>query len=60
MRDTNDRPPAPNYTGACIVMFGLNLVWVLTAIWVIWGLIGVGIAGWIVNQVIKRIDAARA
>ena len=30
---------APNYTTACIAMFGVNITWVLVVIWVLWGLI---------------------
>ncbi|KAJ02559.1 hypothetical protein JQT66_15680 [Sulfitobacter mediterraneus] len=60
MRDTNDRPAAPNYTTACVVMFGINLTWILMAIWVVWGLLAAAATGWAVNRVISRIDAARS
>lgn len=60
MRDTNDRPAAPNYTTACVVMFGINLTWILMAIWAIWGLLAAAATGWAVNRVISRIDAARS
>lgn len=59
MRDTEDRPAAPNYTQACIVMFGVNLTWVLVAIWAIWGLLAAAVLGWLVNKVIDRIGVAR-
>ena len=59
MRDTNDRPAAPNYTAACIVMFGVNLMWVLTVIWAVWGFLVAALAGWIVNHLITRIAAQR-
>ncbi|UWR14275.1 hypothetical protein [Sulfitobacter sp. M368] len=59
MRDSNDRPAAPNYTTACVVMFGINLTWILMAIWVVWGLLAAAATGWAVNRVISRIDAAR-
>ncbi len=59
MRDDQSRPPAPNFTQACIVMFGVNLAWVLMLIWVIWGILAVAVTGWVVNQAITRIDAAR-
>ena len=29
---------APNYTGACIVMFGVNLTWVMMALFAVYGL----------------------
>ena len=60
MRDNNDRSPAPDFTVACIVMFGVNLTWVLMVIWVVWGLIAAAATGWVVNKVINRIDAARS
>ena len=60
MRDSNDRPAAPNYTTACVVMFGINLTWILMAIWAIWGLLAAAATGWAVNRVISRIDAARS
>lgn len=59
MRDTNDRPAAPNYTNACVVMFGVNITWVLMVIWAIWGLLAVALLGWIVNKLINRIGMAR-
>ena len=59
MRQHNDRPAAPDFTQACIVMFGVNLTWVLMVIWAIWGLIAVAALGWIVNKMINRIDAVR-
>lgn len=59
MRDSNDRPAAPNYTTACVVMVGINLTWILMAIWVVWGLLAAAATGWAVNRVISRIDAAR-
>ena len=61
MRDTksdnHDRPAAPNYTSACIVMFGVNLTWILVAIWAIWGLIVVMLLGAIINHMMTRIKA---
>jgi hypothetical protein len=59
MRHSNDRPAAPNFTQACIVMFGINLTWIFMVIWAIWGLLAVALIGWGVNKVITRIDVAR-
>lgn len=59
MRDTHDRPAAPDYTLACVVMFGVNLIWVLMAIWAAWGLIAAAATGWAVNRLIDWIAAAR-
>lgn len=30
---------APNFTGACIVMFGVNLAWVLLLLFAVYGLV---------------------
>ncbi|GAA6176703.1 hypothetical protein [Sulfitobacter pacificus] len=59
MRHSSNRPAAPNFTQACVVMFGVNLTWILMVIWVIWGLFAVAATGWLVNQVINRIAVAR-
>ncbi|KIN60325.1 hypothetical protein Z945_1295 [Sulfitobacter noctilucae] len=59
MRDTSDRPSAPNYTQACVVMFGVNLAWVFIMIWAIWGILAVAVTGWVLNQIITRIGLAR-
>lgn len=59
MRDTDDRPSAPNYTQACIVMFGVNVLWIFMVIWALWGLLAVALSGWAVNAVIDRIAARR-
>ena len=60
MRDPHDRSPAPDFTQACVVMFGVNLTWILMVIWAWWGLLAVAVTGWVVNKVIDRIGAARA
>ncbi|NNE53159.1 MAG: hypothetical protein HKN30_12260 [Sulfitobacter sp.] len=60
MRDPNDRPAAPNYTQACIVMFGVNVAWILVAIWAIWGFLAAAFLGWLVNGLINRIESARS
>ncbi len=59
MRDPNDRPAAPDFTQACVVMFGVNLTWIMMVIWAIWGLVAVAVLGWVVNKLISRIDMAR-
>ncbi|KEJ89204.1 hypothetical protein [Sulfitobacter donghicola] len=50
---------APNFTKACIVMFGVNITWIFMAIWSIWGLIAVACTGWCINRVISFIAARR-
>ena len=59
MRDTDKRPAAPNYTSACVVMFGVNLAWVLMLIWAVWGLIAAAVLAWGLNRLIARVEAAR-
>jgi hypothetical protein len=46
---------APNYTSACIVMFGVNIAWLLVAIWAVWGLIAAVFLGIGVNHLIERL-----
>ncbi|MGZ2258525.1 hypothetical protein [Roseobacter sp. A03A-229] len=41
---------APNYTNACIVMFGVNLTWVLLFLFAIWGLVAAVFLGLAVNR----------
>ena len=46
---------APNYTTACIAMFGVNITWVLVAIWAIWGLVAAVLLAIGVNHMIERL-----
>ena len=46
---------APNYTNACIVRFGVNITWILVAIWAIWGLIAAGLLALGVNHLMGRV-----
>ena len=55
----DSRGNAPNFTTACTVMFGVNLTWMLVAIWAIWGLIAVAVTGWAINRAINYIAARR-
>jgi hypothetical protein len=50
---------APNFTAACIVMFGVNLSWVFLFVWAVWGLIAVAILGWLLNQWMLWLDVRR-
>lgn len=56
---------APNYTTACIVMFGVNLIWVLLFLFAIWGLVAAVFVGLAVNRWVdwlehrRRIEKAR-
>lgn len=55
MRD-HSRPAAPNYTNACIVMFGVNITWILLAVWALWGLVVVMVLGAAINHVMTRLE----
>ncbi len=55
MRD-QDRPAAPNYTNACIVMFGVNIAWIFMVIWAIWGLVVVMVLGAAINHLMTRLE----
>ena len=47
---------APDYTNACLVMFGVNLMWIFTVIWAIWGFLFVLLTGAALNHVMRRIE----
>lgn len=58
MRD--DYPgTVPDYTRACIVMFGVNLSWILVAIWTVWGLIIAVVFSWVLHRAMDWIDRYR-
>ena len=48
---------APNFTQACVFMFAVNLIWVLLAIWAVWGILAVIACGWIVNRAVSYLAA---
>lgn len=50
---------APNYTSACIVMFGVNLTWVLLFLLAIWGLVAAVFLGLAVNRWLDWLDHRR-
>ncbi|WP_299149105.1 hypothetical protein [uncultured Tateyamaria sp.] len=51
----DQRGRAPNYTNACIVMFGVNITWILVMIWAIWGLIAAGLLALGLNHLMSRL-----
>lgn len=55
--DEHKQGTAPNYTNACIVMFGVNITWILVAIWAIWGLIAAMLLALGVNHMMDRMRA---
>ncbi|MBW4707701.1 hypothetical protein KX928_07870 [Roseobacter sp. YSTF-M11] len=50
---------APNYTNACIVMFGVNLAWVLLFLFAIWGLIAAVFLSLAINHWLNWLDFRR-
>lgn len=54
------RGSAPDYTNACVVMFGVNVTWVLVAIWAVWGFIAAMLMGYTLNHLLDRIAHWRA
>lgn len=50
---------APDFTKACIVMFGVNLTWIFFAIWAVWGLLAVAVLGWVVNRWLSWLERRR-
>ena len=50
---------APNYTGACIVMFGVNLAWVLLFFFAIYGLAAAVFVCLVVNHWMAWLEHKR-
>ena len=50
---------APNFTGACIVMFGVNLAWVLLVFFAVYGLVAVVFLGLVVNHWLNWLEMRR-
>ncbi|WP_299406080.1 hypothetical protein [uncultured Roseobacter sp.] len=50
---------APNYTSACIVMFGVNLTWVLLFLFALWGLVVAVFVALAVNHWLNWLDFRR-
>ena len=48
-------PSAPDYTNAALVMGLVNLLWVFTILWVIFGLPAVLVAGLLLDRMISRL-----
>lgn len=46
---------APNFTRSCVVMFGVNVTWIFTVIWAIWGLVFVMLLGAFINHMMTRL-----
>lgn len=53
------RPPTPDYTNAALTMLGVNLFWVLCAIWSLLGFTVVILVALGLNHGIDRLAALR-
>lgn len=51
---------APNFTGACIVMFGVNLAWIMLFIFAVYGLIAAVFIALVLNHWINWLEYRRA
>lgn len=47
---------APNFTGACIVMFGVNLGWILLLLFAVYGLAAAIFLGLVVNHWVSWLE----
>ncbi|MFK7869862.1 MAG: hypothetical protein AB8B58_11545 [Roseobacter sp.] len=47
---------APNFTTACIVMFGVNLAWILIAIFAVYGVLGAVCLCLVVNHWVAWLE----
>jgi hypothetical protein len=50
---------APNFKNACVVLFGVNITWVLFVLWAIWGLVAAAALGWCINRCLSLFEARR-
>lgn len=50
---------APNFTTACIVMFGVNLAWIMLLLFALYGLAVVVFTGLVVNHWLNWLEERR-
>lgn len=50
---------APNFTGACIVMFGVNLAWVMLFLFAVYGLVAAVFLALVLNHWMNWLDYKR-
>lgn len=46
---------APNYTNAALIMGGINLFWIMTVIWALYGFLAVLALGYGLDKLISRL-----
>ncbi|MEE4188747.1 MAG: hypothetical protein V2I76_09925 [Roseobacter sp.] len=47
---------APNFTNACIVMFGVNLAWVMMVLFAVYGLVAAVFIALVVNHWLNWLE----
>ncbi|MFK7745489.1 MAG: hypothetical protein AB8B47_10575 [Roseobacter sp.] len=57
--DSHKLGRAPNFTGACIVMFGVNLAWVMLFLFAVYGLAVAVFIALVVNHWVNWLDARK-
>ena len=50
---------APDFTSACIVMFGVNLAWVLLFLFAVYGLVAAVFLGLVLNHWLHWLEQRR-
>jgi hypothetical protein len=53
------RGTAPNYTSACIVMFGVNMAWILMLFFALYGLVTAVFISLVVNHWLNWLEFRR-
>lgn len=50
---------APDYTDAAITMLGVNIMWVMFVVWMLWGFVAVLMLAVAVNHIVEHVAARR-
>lgn len=50
---------APNYLNACLVLLGVNFMWVFVLVWAVFGFFPVLVLGAVLNHCITRLAVWR-
>ena len=50
---------APDYTNAAITMLGVNMMWIMLAVWMLWGIVPVLILAVFVNHFVEHLSDRR-
>lgn len=50
---------APDYTNAALIMLGVNMIWIFTLIWAIYGIVLVLVLALAINHLVERFAQTR-